>query len=74
MHDRTWKVAPVVEHVLRVSKVMYNMKKEVSLDEQMVKCRGRCRFRHRNPAKPVRDGIKVYAICCPKTGYVLCSV
>jgi hypothetical protein len=69
-HDRTWKVAPIVDHVMRVSKLMYNMKKEVSLDEQMVKCRGHIRFRHRNPSKPIRDGIKVYAICCPETGCV----
>ena len=42
-YDRLWKIKPVIDHVLAVSKKLYCMSKEVSLDEQMVSCRGRAR-------------------------------
>jgi hypothetical protein len=42
-YDRLWKIKPVMDHVLAISKKLYCMSKEVSLDEQMVSCRGRAR-------------------------------
>ena len=45
--------------------------KELSLDETMIKFKGRIYFRQFNPAKPTRFGIKQFALCEAKSGYAL---
>lgn len=45
--------------------------KNLSLDETMIKFKGRIYFRQFNPSKPTRFGIKQFALCDAKTGYAL---
>lgn len=43
----------------------------LSYDEMMVKCKNKyARCRTRNPGKPIKDGLKVFGLCCSDTGYV----
>lgn len=42
-----------------------------TVDEQLVKFKGRCPFRMYMPDKPARYGIKIYALCCAKTMYAV---
>lgn len=43
----------------------------ISLDESMIKYKGRqIKFVQYMPAKPIKHGIKVFAICCGETGYI----
>ena len=44
----------------------------VSLDESMIKYKGKqIQFVHQYmPAKPIKHGIKVFAICCAESGYI----
>lgn len=40
-----------------------------SIDETMVKCKGRTTMKQRMPKKPIRDGVKVWHRCDAKSGY-----
>ena len=39
------------------------------MDEMMIKARSRLSWLVRLKDKPIRDGMKVYAVCCATTGY-----
>ena len=43
--------------------------KNLSLDETMIKLKGRIFFRQFHPSKPTRFGIKQFALCEAETGY-----
>lgn len=43
----------------------------VTIDEQLVKFRGRCQFRMYIPSKPGKYGLKVFALVCAKSMYCL---
>ena len=45
--------------------------RDVSMDEMMVKSKSKyVSFRVRQPLKPIRDGVKIFAICDATTGYL----
>ncbi|XP_068222159.1 piggyBac transposable element-derived protein 4-like [Palaemon carinicauda] len=50
---------------------MYTPEKHLSLDEGMLKWKGRLNIRTYNPKKPTKYGIKFYFLCESKSGYVL---
>ena len=50
----------------------YTPQQSVSVDERMVKCKGRAPFRQYLPKKPVKWGFKVFALCDSSCG-VLCD-
>ena len=50
---------------------LYTPKQCVSVDERMVKCKGRAPFRQYIPKKPVKWGFKLFAMCDASSG-VLC--
>ena len=43
---------------------------QVGLDEAIKKFKGRCSFKQYIKNKPVRWGVKIFAICCSITGYL----
>ena len=43
----------------------------LTVDEQLLTCRGRCPFRQYIPSKPGMYGIKIWTICDSATSYVL---
>ena len=49
----------------------YAPDKELSIDESMIKFKGRIFFRQYLPAKPTKWGIKTFALCESNTGYGL---
>lgn len=50
---------------------MYSPKAELTIDKSLVKYRGRVAFRQYMPAKPIKWGIKVWALYKATTGYLL---
>lgn len=56
--DRLYKVRPLLDELLERFRDLYTPGKELSLDEGMLKWRGRLRFRVYNPMKPTKYGIK----------------
>lgn len=49
--------------------LLYNPSVEISVDEQLVSFKGRCRLQQYIPSKPARYGIKVWVACDARTSY-----
>ena len=68
-HDKLFLVRPVLDAVLDMCLRNYNPHQNTSIDEAMVKFRGRLSFRQYLPAKPTKYGIKVWMRADPTNGY-----
>jgi hypothetical protein len=70
-HDKLGKVRWLVEHFSTVAQAQYNCKEIVTVDEIMVPYKGRyCNIRQYMKGKPVKFGIKVWALASSKSRYV----
>ena len=69
-YDPLYKVRPLIDMCHRTFLSEYNPAKEMSMDEGMVKFKGRIFFRQYMPKKPIRWGIKVWMLADSKNGYV----
>ncbi|XP_046726710.1 piggyBac transposable element-derived protein 4-like [Silurus meridionalis] len=49
--------------------MLYNPGRDVTVDEQLVAFKGRCRFRQYMPKKPAKYGLKLWIICDAVTSY-----
>lgn len=45
------------------------MKKDISIDESLMKFRGRLSYKQFNPSKRARFGVKIYKLCESESGY-----
>ena len=69
-----FKIQPLLDIVDPTYMQVYGPRRELSLDESMVKFKGRIFFRQYLPAKPTRWGIKEFILAEAKTGYALKSI
>ena len=60
--DAFKKVRPLHDHVKKTSLEYYQPLRELSVDERMVKSKGRSRFRQYLPKKPTKRGFKYWVI------------
>ena len=67
--DKIYHVRPIHDAVLDQCLTTYNAHQNVSIDEAMIKFRGRQAFRQYMPAKPTKYGIKVWMRSDPTNGY-----
>jgi len=58
--DKLYKVRPLIEAVSRTLIEQYNPTQNASIDEGMVKYKGRLAFKQYMPFKPIKQGIKVW--------------
>ena len=70
--DRLYKVRPIYDMLIEKFKTVYTPGEHLSLDEGMLKWRGRLLFKVYNPQKPEQYGMKAYILCETKSGY-LCN-
>ncbi|KAK0142031.1 PiggyBac transposable element-derived protein 4 [Merluccius polli] len=68
--DKLWKIRRFMDLLLLQFQALYEVNGYVSVDESMVKYKGRLAFRQYLPMKPVKWGIKVWVMAESKTGYV----
>ncbi|XP_063233662.1 piggyBac transposable element-derived protein 4-like [Bacillus rossius redtenbacheri] len=68
-HDRLCKIAPVLDYFRKKFPELNCPGENLSLDESLMKFRGRLCFVQYNPSKRARFGIKIYKLCDSKTGY-----
>lgn len=69
----TDKFAPIREVFDKWSELLadyFNPSECVTIDEQLLGFRGRCKFRQYMPSKPERYGIKFWLLVCAETCYV----
>lgn len=70
--DRLWSVRPLMTHFSTNWPLNWTGGRRVAIDESMICYKGkRLDFVQYMPAKPIKHGIKVYALCCSETGYCL---
>ncbi|XP_056449916.1 uncharacterized protein LOC130385437 [Gadus chalcogrammus] len=68
--DKLWKICRFMDLLLHQFQALYEVTGFVSVDESMVKYKGRLAFRQYLPMKPVKWGIKVWVMAESNTGYV----
>ena len=66
------KVKPLLETLSRTFCLHYTPSQEISVDEAMVKFKGRSKGKVYMPRKPVKEGFKIWCCSCSCCGY-LCS-
>ena len=66
--DALKKVHPLHDHVKKAALEYYQPLQELSVDERMVKSKGRSQFRQYLPKKPIKWGFK-YRVIVDTTGY-----
>ena len=71
-HDRAHKVRPVLDSILQKCLTLYKPHKENSVDEAMVKFKGRSSLKQYMPKKPIKRGFKVWCRCDSHNGFT-CS-
>ncbi|XP_057696551.1 piggyBac transposable element-derived protein 4-like isoform X1 [Corythoichthys intestinalis] len=50
---------------------MFNVGRDVCVDDQLIAFTGRCSFKQYMPSKPAKYGIKIWALCDARTSYAL---
>ena len=68
-YDALYKLRPFLTKLLERFEAMFTPKKEMSLDEQMIKFKGRLSFKQYMPKKPTKWGMKAFVLADSKTGY-----
>ena len=69
--DRLSKIRPVLDLVTDKYLQCYESNREVSIDEVMLKFKGRLFWKQYMPKEPSKWGIKLWALCDSHTGYLM---
>ncbi|XP_017795072.1 PREDICTED: piggyBac transposable element-derived protein 4-like [Habropoda laboriosa] len=67
--DRLRKIRPVINFWNQKFKEIYTPSEYVSIDESLMKYKGRLAYKQFNPSKRARFGIKIYKLCEASTGF-----
>ena len=69
-YDRLWKVRPILDMILKQCQQNYHPHREQSIDEAMIKFKGRSSMKQYMPKKPTKRGFKVWVRADSVNGYV----
>ncbi len=69
-YDRLYKVRKLLDLVVPKFESVYTLHKELSLDEAMIKFKGRLGFKQYMKDKPTKWGIKVFVLSDATNGYI----
>ncbi len=67
--DRLAKIRPLINSINDRCSAVYNLGRDVAVDEAMIKFQGRSALKQYLPMKPVKRGLKVFVLAVSKTGY-----
>lgn len=70
-YDKLYKVRPLFEQLNTTFHHAFNPSRCISIDESMVKFKGRSSLKQYMPLKPIKRGFKVWVAACANTGYCL---
>ncbi|GBM23181.1 PiggyBac transposable element-derived protein 2 [Araneus ventricosus] len=70
-YDKLYKVRPLFEQLNTTFHHAFNPSRCISIDESMVKFKGRSSLKQYMPLKPIKRGFKVCVAACANTGYCL---
>ena len=69
--DKLRSIRQLYNHVRARCATLYQPTQQLSIDERMVKCKGRFSFRQFLPSKPIRFGYKVFVLADSSNGYTV---
>ena len=69
-YDKLYKIRPVIDAICSKSKTLYNPGENISVDEAMVKFKGRSSIKQYQPLKPTKRGFKVWCRADSTNGYI----
>ena len=67
--EKVWKLRWFLGHLTTRFQEAYTPYEHCTIDESMIKFKGRLSFHQYLPAKPIKWGIKMWALCESDTGY-----
>lgn len=70
-HDRLFKVRPLIKRLNETFSEHYSPSQNLSVDESMVRFKGRSTLKQYLPMKPIKRGFKVWCLSCSCCGYLL---
>ena len=70
---KLYRVKPILEELSKKFLELYDPHRAQSIDEAMVKFKGRLKFLQYMPLKPIKRGIKIWCRCDSENGY-LCQI
>ena len=69
-YNKLGKIQPIIDALLERFQAIYNLHRDVSVDEAMVPFKGCSTLKQYMPKKPVKRGFKVWMLADAHTGYV----
>ncbi|KAB0800404.1 hypothetical protein PPYR_06144 [Photinus pyralis] len=69
--DKLHKVRPMITYLSDTFLNVYTPAQNLAVDESMVAFKGRTHLKQYMPLKPIKRGIKIWALACSKTGFLL---
>ena len=69
-YQKLGKIQPIIDAITKNSSQIYQPGKNVSVDEAMVKFKGRSTLKQYMPKKPIKRGSKIWMLADAMTGYV----
>ena len=69
-YDRLWKIRPILDTILKQCQGNYHPHRQQSVDEAMIKFKGRSSMKQYMPKKPTKRGFKVWVRADSINGYV----
>ena len=70
-YDRAWKVRPLINTFREACLYCWTVVKTVSIDEMMIRFKGRLGWRQYMRDKPIKYGIKMWGLCESHNGYLI---
>ena len=70
-NKKMWKVQPVITYLIRRFQRLYHPRRQIAIDETMIKFKGRLKIKQYIQNKPTKWGIKLFTLAESKTGYIL---
>lgn len=70
-YDKLHKLRPLLDHLNAVIDKVYKPSSRYSIDESMIKFKGRCFLKQYMPQKPIKWGYKVWCLADAITGYII---
>ena len=69
-YDKLFKIRPIIDAICEKCKSLYNPGKIISIDEAMVKFKGRSSIKQYQPLIPIKRGFKVCCRANSTNGYI----
>ena len=70
-HDKLFKIRPLIEKLNDNFAECYEPHQQISVDESMVRFKGRSSMKQYLPMKPIKRGFKIWCASCSCCGYLL---